>query len=51
MCDCLWRDDEEMVNFMELMNSIWKVCGKEVITAFDLSPFKDICDIGGKLWV
>ncbi|XP_037542301.1 acetylserotonin O-methyltransferase [Nematolebias whitei] len=43
----LYRDDEEMVNFMELMNSIWKVCGKEVITAFDLSPFKDICDIGG----
>ncbi|KAI4806091.1 hypothetical protein KUCAC02_010675 [Chaenocephalus aceratus] len=39
--------DEEMVKFMQLMNSIWNICGKDVVTAFDLSPFKIICDLGG----
>ncbi|GLD59960.1 acetylserotonin O-methyltransferase isoform X1, partial [Lates japonicus] len=39
--------DEEMVKFMQLMNSIWNICGKDVVTAFDLSPFKVICDLGG----
>ncbi|XP_054643616.1 acetylserotonin O-methyltransferase isoform X2 [Dunckerocampus dactyliophorus] len=43
----LYRSDEEMVKFMQLMNSIWNVCGRDVITAFDLSPFKVICDLGG----
>uniref|UniRef100_H3DG83 Acetylserotonin O-methyltransferase n=1 Tax=Tetraodon nigroviridis TaxID=99883 RepID=H3DG83_TETNG len=43
----LYRSDEEMVKFMQLMNSIWNICGKEVVTAFDLSPFKTICDLGG----
>ncbi|XP_017279366.1 acetylserotonin O-methyltransferase [Kryptolebias marmoratus] len=43
----VYRTDEEMMKFMELMNSFWNICGKDVFTAFDLSPFKDICDIGG----
>ncbi|XP_022063443.1 acetylserotonin O-methyltransferase [Acanthochromis polyacanthus] len=43
----LYRSDEEMVKFMHLMNSIWNICGKDVVTAFDLSPFKVICDLGG----
>uniref|UniRef100_A0A3P9K259 Acetylserotonin O-methyltransferase n=1 Tax=Oryzias latipes TaxID=8090 RepID=A0A3P9K259_ORYLA len=43
----MYRSDEEMVKFMHLMNSIWNICGKDVITAFDLSPFKVICDLGG----
>ncbi|XP_049449792.1 acetylserotonin O-methyltransferase [Epinephelus fuscoguttatus] len=43
----LYRSDEEMVKFMQLMNSIWNICGKDVVTAFDLSPFKIICDLGG----
>lgn len=42
------RSDEEMVKFMQLMNSIWNICGNDVVTAFDLSPFKTICDLGGK---
>lgn len=42
------RSDEEMVKFMQLMHSIWNICGKDVVTAFDLSPFKVICDLGGK---
>lgn len=37
-----------MVKFMQLMNSIWNICGKDVVKAFDLSPFKVICDLGGK---
>ncbi|KAK5890584.1 hypothetical protein CesoFtcFv8_014093 [Champsocephalus esox] len=43
----LYRSDEEMLKFMQLMNSIWNICGKDVVTAFDLSPFKIICDLGG----
>ncbi|XP_034042122.1 acetylserotonin O-methyltransferase [Thalassophryne amazonica] len=43
----LYRSDEEVVKFMHLMNSIWNICGRDVITAFDLSPFKVICDLGG----
>ncbi|KAJ0005874.1 hypothetical protein NQD34_015768 [Periophthalmus magnuspinnatus] len=43
----LYRSDEEMVKFMQLMNSIWNICGRDVIRAFDLSPFKVICDLGG----
>uniref|UniRef100_A0A8C5I0R4 Acetylserotonin O-methyltransferase n=1 Tax=Gouania willdenowi TaxID=441366 RepID=A0A8C5I0R4_GOUWI len=43
----LYRSDEEMGKFMQLMNAIWNICGKDVITAFDLSPFKNICDLGG----
>ena len=45
---CVCRSDEEMVKFMQLMNSIWNICGKDAVTAFDLSPFKVICDLGGK---
>ncbi|XP_017164080.1 acetylserotonin O-methyltransferase isoform X2 [Poecilia reticulata] len=43
----LYRSDEEMVKFMHLMNSIWNICGRDVVTAFDLTPFKVICDLGG----
>lgn len=43
------RSDEEMTKFMHLMNSIWNICGKDVVTAFDLSPFKSIYDLGGKV--
>lgn len=48
VCVCVCRSDEEMVKFMQLMNSIWNICGQDVVTAFDLSPFKTICDLGGK---
>ncbi|XP_035250325.1 acetylserotonin O-methyltransferase [Anguilla rostrata] len=45
--EALYRSNEEMVKFMQLMNSIWNICGKDVVTAFDLSPFKTIYDLGG----
>lgn len=48
LCLCVCRSDEEMVKFMQLMNSIWNICGKDAVTAFDLSLFKVICDLGGK---
>ncbi|KAG7253501.1 LOW QUALITY PROTEIN: hypothetical protein CRUP_036040, partial [Coryphaenoides rupestris] len=41
-----YRSDEEMVKFMHLMNSIWNICGRDVVTAFDLSPFRSVYDLG-----
>uniref|UniRef100_F6X3D5 Acetylserotonin O-methyltransferase n=1 Tax=Xenopus tropicalis TaxID=8364 RepID=F6X3D5_XENTR len=43
----LYRSEEETVSFMHHMESIWHICGKDVLAAFDLSSFKEICDIGG----
>ncbi|KAG8450580.1 hypothetical protein GDO86_003011 [Hymenochirus boettgeri] len=43
----LYRSEEEMVHFMHSMDSIWKICGKDVIAAFDLSAFNEIYDLGG----
>ncbi|KAK6486933.1 acetylserotonin O-methyltransferase [Huso huso] len=45
--EALYRSDEEMITFMKLMNSVWNICGKDVVTAFDLSPFQSIYDLGG----
>ncbi|KAJ3591841.1 hypothetical protein NHX12_006972, partial [Muraenolepis orangiensis] len=45
--EALYRSDEEMVKFMHLMNSIWNICGRDVVTAFDLSPFRSVYDLGG----
>nr|XP_046219380.1 acetylserotonin O-methyltransferase isoform X3 [Oncorhynchus gorbuscha] len=42
------RSEEEMVKFMQLMNSIWNICGRDVVTAFNLSPFTTIYDLGGE---
>ncbi|XP_017573468.1 acetylserotonin O-methyltransferase [Pygocentrus nattereri] len=45
--EAMYRSDEEMVKFMQLMNSIWNICGRDVVMAFDLSPFKSVYDLGG----
>ncbi|KAL4635717.1 acetylserotonin O-methyltransferase [Arapaima gigas] len=45
--EALYRSDNEITRFMQLMNSIWNICGRDVVTAFDLSPFKTIYDLGG----
>ncbi|MBN3323718.1 ASMT methyltransferase, partial [Atractosteus spatula] len=45
--EAVYRSEEELVKFMGLMNSIWAIDGHDVVTAFDLSPFKTIVDIGG----
>ncbi|OCT94096.1 hypothetical protein XELAEV_18011760mg [Xenopus laevis] len=34
-----------MVTFMHLMDSVWNISGKDIIAAFDLSSFKEVCDL------
>ncbi|XP_075450720.1 acetylserotonin O-methyltransferase-like isoform X3 [Ascaphus truei] len=41
------RSEDEMATFMHHMDSIWNICGKDVITAFDLSVFSTVYDLGG----
>ncbi|KAM9566672.1 acetylserotonin O-methyltransferase isoform 2-T2 [Guaruba guarouba] len=43
----MYRSEEEMLKFMAGQNSVWSVCGRDVLVAFDLSPFKQIYDLGG----
>ncbi|XP_044858141.1 acetylserotonin O-methyltransferase-like [Mauremys mutica] len=43
----LYRSEEEMIKFMYGLNAIWSICGRDVIAAFDLSPFTVIYDLGG----
>ncbi|XP_039599489.1 acetylserotonin O-methyltransferase [Polypterus senegalus] len=45
--EALYRSEEEVLKFMQLMNSVWNICGRDVVTAFDLSNFEKICDLGG----
>ncbi|KYO41139.1 acetylserotonin O-methyltransferase [Alligator mississippiensis] len=43
----VYRSEEEMIKFMYGLNEIWSICGRDVIAAFDLSPFTHIYDLGG----
>ncbi|XP_065505428.1 acetylserotonin O-methyltransferase isoform X2 [Caloenas nicobarica] len=43
----MYRSEEEMLKFMAGQNSVWGICGRDVLSAFDLSPFRQICDLGG----
>lgn len=45
---CFARSDEEMLKFMAGQNSVWSICGRDVLAAFDLSPFRQIYDLGGE---
>ncbi|XP_052004224.1 probable bifunctional dTTP/UTP pyrophosphatase/methyltransferase protein isoform X1 [Xyrauchen texanus] len=45
--DAYYSKDEVKMRFMNAMHSIARVTGKDVATAFDLSPYKTACDIGG----
>ncbi|XP_069617659.1 acetylserotonin O-methyltransferase-like isoform X2 [Ranitomeya imitator] len=45
--EAIYRSEEEMVTFMHYMDTIWNVCGKDVIQAFDLSAFHTVFDLGG----
>lgn len=42
------RSEEEMLKFMGLMNSSWVLDGHDIVTAFNLSSFQNIVDLGGK---
>uniref|UniRef100_A0A1A8FRM3 Acetylserotonin O-methyltransferase n=1 Tax=Nothobranchius korthausae TaxID=1143690 RepID=A0A1A8FRM3_9TELE len=43
----IYRSEEEMLKFMGLMNSSWVIDGHDVVTAFNLSSFQTIVDLGG----
>ncbi|NXH09919.1 ASMT methyltransferase, partial [Bucco capensis] len=43
----MYRSEEEMLKFMAGQNSIWSICGRDVLAAFDLSSFTQIYDLGG----
>ncbi|XP_033498991.1 acetylserotonin O-methyltransferase 2 [Epinephelus lanceolatus] len=43
----IYRSEEEMLKFMGLMNSSWVLDGHDIVTAFNLSCFQNIVDLGG----
>ncbi|XP_055721641.1 acetylserotonin O-methyltransferase 2 [Salvelinus fontinalis] len=43
----IYRSEEEMLKFMGLMNSTWILDGHDIVTAFNLSCFKAMVDLGG----
>ncbi|KAG7219879.1 hypothetical protein INR49_018783 [Caranx melampygus] len=43
----IYRSEEEMLKFMGLMNSSWVLDGHDIVTAFNLSSFQTIVDLGG----
>ncbi|XP_032082129.1 acetylserotonin O-methyltransferase-like [Thamnophis elegans] len=45
--EVMYRSKEELQTFSNFMKEIWPVVGREVLSAFDLSQFPLICDLGG----
>ncbi|KAL2081336.1 hypothetical protein ACEWY4_023189 [Coilia grayii] len=45
--DAYYKKEEVKLRFMNAMHSIAKVTAKDLATAFDLSMFKTVCDVGG----
>ncbi|XP_067335729.1 acetylserotonin O-methyltransferase 2 isoform X2 [Channa argus] len=43
----IYRSEEEMLKFMGLMNNSWILDGHDIATAFSLSCFQTIVDLGG----
>ncbi|XP_069731578.1 acetylserotonin O-methyltransferase isoform X2 [Phaenicophaeus curvirostris] len=43
----MYRSEEEMLKFIAGQNSVWSICGRDVLAAFDLSIFMQIYDLGG----
>ncbi|NXL96028.1 ASMT methyltransferase, partial [Alectura lathami] len=43
----MYRSEEEMLKFLAGQNSVWGICGRDVLAAFDLSAFTRIYDLGG----
>lgn len=42
------RSEAERLLFMSALQETWSVCGGRVLTAFDLSSFRVVCDVGGE---
>ncbi|CAH2220517.1 acetylserotonin O-methyltransferase [Pelobates cultripes] len=47
--EAIYRSEDEIKTFMQFMDSVWSICGKDVITAFDLSMFHKVYDLGGNI--
>ncbi|XP_058042453.1 acetylserotonin O-methyltransferase-like [Ahaetulla prasina] len=45
--EVLYRSQEDLENFFKYMDEAWNLYGEEVVSAFDLSGFQLICDLGG----
>ncbi|XP_054576216.1 acetylserotonin O-methyltransferase [Eptesicus fuscus] len=43
----IYRSEGERLLFMRALQDVWSVQGSSVLSAFDLSPFPLICDLGG----
>uniref|UniRef100_A0A8C9QCU3 Acetylserotonin O-methyltransferase n=1 Tax=Spermophilus dauricus TaxID=99837 RepID=A0A8C9QCU3_SPEDA len=43
----IYRSPAERLQFTRGLQEIWSVDGRRVLTAFDLSPFRTVCDLGG----
>lgn len=42
------RSEDERLQFMRGLQDVWGVNGRSVLSAFDLSSFPVICDLGGE---
>ncbi|XP_044289884.1 acetylserotonin O-methyltransferase-like isoform X2 [Varanus komodoensis] len=45
--DALYSSKEMFEKFMNAMDDTWSLYGREVLSAFNLSDFPHICDVGG----
>ncbi|XP_070799420.1 acetylserotonin O-methyltransferase-like [Pituophis catenifer annectens] len=45
--EVFYRSKEELQSFSNFMNELWPLLGREVLSAFDLSQFQLVCDLGG----
>uniref|UniRef100_A0A2K6NCC5 Acetylserotonin O-methyltransferase n=1 Tax=Rhinopithecus roxellana TaxID=61622 RepID=A0A2K6NCC5_RHIRO len=43
----IYRSEGERLQFMRALQDVWSVNGRSVLTAFDLSGFPRMCDLGG----
>nr|XP_011733695.1 acetylserotonin O-methyltransferase [Macaca nemestrina] len=43
----IYRSEGERLQFMQALQEVWSVNGRSVLTAFDLSRFPLMCDLGG----
>uniref|UniRef100_A0A8C6GNJ7 Acetylserotonin O-methyltransferase n=1 Tax=Mus spicilegus TaxID=10103 RepID=A0A8C6GNJ7_MUSSI len=43
----IYRSEAERLLFMQGLQETWSLCGERILAAFDLSPFRVICDLGG----
>ncbi|XP_060993121.1 acetylserotonin O-methyltransferase isoform X2 [Dama dama] len=43
----IYRSEGERLQFMQGLQDMWRLEGARVLAAFDLSPFRVICDLGG----